>query len=197
MQIHEVARPHELFRAWFDEALRSKMEEPTAAALATVDEHGMPQVRMVLIKQATEEGFVFYTNRNSRKGLELAANNRAALCFHWINIGKQVRINGRVQPVSDEQADAYFATRPRESQIGAWASEQSSPMKGKYDLVKAVVRYMAKFALARAVPRPPFWVGYRLVPERFEFWLKKPFRLHERLLYERSGDGWTRTWLFP
>jgi pyridoxamine 5'-phosphate oxidase len=184
------------FNTWLDDAKRSGMDEPTALALATADAQGRPSVRMVLLKHADERGFVFYTNLESAKAANLQANPRAELCFYWNPLGRQVRITGSVELVSDAEADAYFATRPRLSQIGAWASQQSRPMQGYFELEKACAMVALRYPFG-AVPRPPFWSGYRVVPERIEFWKQKPFRRHERVLYTREHGAWKEQWLFP
>ncbi|MDE3084390.1 MAG: pyridoxamine 5'-phosphate oxidase [Verrucomicrobiota bacterium] len=191
-----MADPIAQFNAWFDEAVRGNVPEPTAMALATADAQGNPAVRIVLLKHADERGFVFYTNLKSAKAADLDANPRAALCFYWNQIGRQVRINGRTEPVSDAEADAYFATRPRLSQLGAWASKQSQRMSGYLELERSCAAYAVRYALG-SVPRPPFWSGYRVVPDRLEFWCQKNFRRHERLLYIYEAGQWNRHWLFP
>ncbi len=188
--------PLSLFAAWFDEAERGEPNDPEAMALATVDADGAPSLRMVLLKGFDRSGFVFYSNLDSRKGRELAANPRAALLFHWKSLRRQVRIEGSVTPVTGAEADAYFASRPRAHRIGAWASRQSRPLSGRFELEGEVARYAAKFHIG-AIPRPPFWSGFRLAPRCFEFWRGSAFRLHDRLVYHRAGEGWTTERLFP
>jgi pyridoxamine 5'-phosphate oxidase len=194
----EADEPWRLFSAWSEEAARREPADPNAMALATVDADGFPNVRMVLLKGVDDHGFVFYTNRDSTKGRELDQRPRAALVFHWKSLTRQVRVRGTVEPVTDAEADAYFATRPRLAQIGAWASRQSAPLESRLAFEKAVALYTAKY-LVGPVPRPPFWHGYRVVPEAIEFWHDRPFRLHDRIEFRRAGPGmaWTKTRLYP
>ncbi|MCY4393908.1 MAG: pyridoxamine 5'-phosphate oxidase [Rhodospirillaceae bacterium] len=196
MSIEPTAEPIDLFQAWFAEARESEPNDANAMALASVGADGMPSVRMVLLKDADADGFVFYTNFESRKGTELLAHPQAALCFHWKSLRRQVRVEGAVGTVTDAEADAYFASRARGSQIGAWASQQSRPMTGKAELLKRVGAFTAKFAVGK-VARPPHWSGFRLMPRGFEFWNDGQFRLHDRLVYRREGDGWRTEVLYP
>ena len=188
--------PFEQFRRWFAEAEVSEPNDPNAMALATATADGLPSVRMVLLKGWDADGFVFYTNLGSRKAADLKDNPRAALCLHWKSRRRQVRIEGRVTPVADTEADAYFASRPRISQIGAWASKQSQPLEGRFELEARVATMTARYGIGN-VPRPPFWSGFRVVPEAMEFWEDRPFRLHMRWRYERDGEGWRKQELFP
>lgn len=190
--------PMRLFSAWLDEAKASEINDPNAMALATVDTGGVPNIRMVLMKGFDTRGFVFYTNRNSQKGQELGGDPQAGLNFHWKSLRRQVRIRGPVTEVTDAESDAYFATRPRMAQIGAWASQQSSPLESRFALEKAVAVQTAKHPVG-AVPRPPYWIGYRVAPVVMEFWRDMPFRLHERIEFRRNSPDaeWSKTRLYP
>jgi pyridoxamine 5'-phosphate oxidase len=190
--------PLSLFAAWFAEAKRSEPVNPEAMTLATIDADGLPNARMVLLKGFDERGFVFYTNADSVKGHELAAAPKAALTFYWKSLQRQVRLRGIVEAVANAEADAYFATRSRMAQIGAWASKQSAALESRFAFEKAIARFTAKFAVG-AVPRPPFWVGYRVVANEIEFWQERPFRLHDRIAFARASAGarWTKTRLYP
>ena len=189
----------ELFSAWLEKAQSNEINDANAMALATVDHTGMPNVRMVLLKEFNAQGFVFYTNYESAKGQELLQQKKAALCFHWKALRRQIRLNGVVTPVTAEEADAYFHSRPRMSQIGAWASKQSRALESRFALEKAVAHYTKLYALGE-IPRPPYWSGFRLSPLRIEFWQDKAFRLHERILFQRATlqqDEWEKSFLYP
>jgi pyridoxamine 5'-phosphate oxidase len=194
----EADEPLRLFAAWFEEAARNEPRDPTAMSLATVDAAGRPNVRMVLMKGFDERGWVFYTNVDSPKGRELDASRQGALLFHWKSSNRQVRLRGPVARVDDAEADAYFATRPRLAQIGAWASKQSAPLESRHAFEKAIAFVTAKFAVG-AIPRPPNWTGYRLTPLLIEFWQDRPFRLHDRVEFAREAPGapWRKTRLYP
>jgi len=190
--------PFGLFAQWLAEAERSEPNDPNALSLATVDADGLPNVRMVLLKGFDERGFVFYTNFESQKGTELLGSMKAAMCFHWKSLRRQVRVRGPVSVVSDEEADAYYASRPRGSRIGAWASQQSRPLESKFALEKEVARYTAKYAIGE-IPRPAHWSGFRLSPTYVEFWKDGKFRLHDRFVFTRDGEGapWTTARFYP
>jgi pyridoxamine 5'-phosphate oxidase len=194
----QADEPFRLFAAWLEDATAKEPRDPTAMTLATVDPEGMPNARMVLLKGVDERGFVFYTNMESQKGRELDRDPRAALVFHWKSLNRQIRIRGTVEKVTAAEADAYFASRSRMSQIGAWASKQSSPLESRMAFEKAVAVYGAKYAIG-AVPRPPYWFGYRIVPLVMEFWHDRPFRLHDRIEFRRAEPSgrWNKTRLYP
>ena len=199
-----AADPFARFEEWMAEAAKSEPNDPNAVCLATSTPDGRPSARMVLLKGIDPRGFVFYTNLESRKGGELAANPEAALCFHWKTLQRSVRVEGRVEPVSAEEADAYYASRARGSRIGAWASRQSRPLEGRFALEKAVAEYTMKFGIGE-IPRPEFWSGFRVLPRRIEFWRDMPFRLHDRQVFHRvtgsgagdASEGWRVEALYP
>ena len=190
------SEPFDLFGKWLDMAKEKEINDPTAMNLATTTPDGKPSSRMVLLKDFDQEGFVFYTNLESKKGQQLADNNHVALNFHWKSLRKQVRIEGHAERVSDAEADTYYQSRPRGSRIGAWASEQSRPMEGMFILERRVAEFTAKFGVSE-VPRPPHWSGFRVAPELIEFWSDGKFRLHERVVYNRDGETWTTERQFP
>ena len=193
----ETDEPFRLFASWLEDAAKSEPNDPNGVALATVDAEGMPNVRMVLLKGFDAAGFVFYTNFDSAKGKEILGSMKAAMCFHWKSLRRQVRIRGPVEIVTDNEADAYFATRPRGSRIGAWASKQSRPLESRFALEKAVADYTLKYPVGE-IPRPKHWSGFRIVPQTIEFWHDRPFRLHDRVFFTRKGDGgWEKTRLYP
>lgn len=189
--------PIALFSAWYREAEAAEPVNPSAMTLATASAEGRPSARMVLLKGHDADGFVFYTNLNSAKSGELDANPHAALCFYWKSLARQVRIEGRVEPVAADDANAYFASRARGSQIGAWASDQSQPLESREVLERRAQEFEAKYPSCD-IPRPPHWSGYRVVPERIEFWTERGDRMHDRQLFERTADGaWQESWLYP
>jgi pyridoxamine 5'-phosphate oxidase len=200
----EAGDPFALFSAWLSDAERSEPNDPNGMALATADADGLPNVRMVLLKgldgpeRGADRGFVFYTNLESAKGRELLAAGKAALCFHWKSLRRQVRVRGTTAVVADAEADAYFATRARGSRLGAWASAQSRPLQGRFALEKAVALVTARYPLGE-IPRPPHWSGFRVTPLEIEFWHDRPFRLHDRVQFRRAaaGEAWTRSRLYP
>ena len=196
MTLHPATEPFQLFDRWFAEASEKEPNDPNAMSLATVGADGQPSVRMVLLKGIDARGFVFYTNYESRKGTQILENRKAALLFHWKSLRRQVRVEGDVEPVSDQEADDYYHSRPRASQIGAWASQQSRPLETRFELEKRVAQFTAKYPVG-TIPRPPYWSGFRILPQRFEFWEDRPFRLHDRLVYIQADGGWRTEKLYP
>ncbi|WP_425647743.1 pyridoxamine 5'-phosphate oxidase [Agrobacterium leguminum] len=194
----EENEPFTLFAEWLKDATASEINDPNAVALATVDENGLPNVRMVLLKGVDDRGFVFYTNFESQKGQEILGQKKAAMCFHWKSLRRQVRLRGEVEIVSDEEADIYYASRPRGSRIGAWASKQSRPLEGRFALEKAVAEYTARYAIGD-IPRPSYWSGFRIRPLSIEFWHDRKFRLHDRIEFRReTPDGaWAKVRMYP
>jgi pyridoxamine 5'-phosphate oxidase len=194
----QADEPLRLFEHWLKEAAASEPRDPTAMTLATVDAEGMPNARMVLLKGTDDRGFVFYSNMESQKGRELERDPRAALVFYWKSLNRQIRIRGPVEKVTTQEADAYFASRPKQAQIGAWASQQSRPLESRLAFEKAVALYAAKYALGD-VPRPAYWFGYRILPMVIEFWQDRPFRLHDRIEFRRADTvgPWNKTRLYP
>lgn len=192
----EESEPFTLFAQWLADATESEPNDPNALALATVDDEGLPNVRMVLLKGFDQDGFVFYTNYESQKGRELLGARKAAMCFHWKSLRRQVRIRGDIETVSDAEADEYYASRARGSRIGAWASKQSRPLESRFALEKAVAEYTAKFGLGD-IPRPPHWSGFRLKPSSIEFWHDRKFRLHDRVEFKRIDGGWDKVRMYP
>lgn len=197
MAIQNEASPFVLFDCWYAEAAQCEaIEDHTAMTLATSDKQGFPDARQVLLKGHDTQGFVFYTNLTSAKAGHLIQTPRAALCFYWMPLGKQVRIRGTVVRTTDAEADTYFASRPRQSRLGAWASKQSQPLDSPMALEKRIAKYVARY-LFGPVPRPDFWGGFRVIPEAIEFWLKQPYRLHDRVLYTKKENAWDCQRLYP
>lgn len=195
----QIQQPFALFEKWLEEATVSEINDPNAMALATVDETGLPNVRMVLLKDHSPQGFVFYTNYESQKGQEILKSMKASLGFHWKSLRRQIRIRGIVKKVSIQEADAYFQSRPRGNQIGAWASKQSQPLENRFILEKAIAQYTMRYAIGN-IPRPPYWSGFRVQPLSIEFWRDRPFRLHDRLLFTRDSveqNDWQIQKLYP
>jgi pyridoxamine 5'-phosphate oxidase len=189
--------PYPLFGLWMEEAAKKEPNDPNAMALATIDPDGRPSLRIVLLKGVDENGFVFFTNRESRKGQAIASHPDVALCFHWKSLGRQVRITGRAGIIADEESDAYYNTRPQGSRVGAWASLQSRPLETRSALAARVAEVEKRFTADQAILRPPHWGGYRVVPDSIEFWHDGLHRLHTRVLYTKTADGWARQMLYP
>ena len=195
----EANEPFALFKIWMEDATKSEINDPNAMAVATGDQTGLPDVRLVLLKAFGSDGFVFYTNYEINKGREILSSMKAALCFHWKSLRRQVRVRGLVEKVSDEEADAYYQSRARGSRIGAWASKQSRPLESRFALEKAVAEYTAKYAIGN-IPRPPYWSGFRIKPLSIEFWHDRPFRLHDRVVFSRpspDAKSWEKHRLYP
>ena len=194
----DLNNPIELFRNWMEDAIKSEPNDPDTLALATVDKKGIPSVRMVLLKDFSEKGFIFYTNLNSPKSTALTENPNASMCIYWKSLQRQVRITGTISKVNNEEADNYFNSRPYESRIGAWASSQSSVLKSREDLSIAIMEYKKKYTDKNNVPRPEHWSGWNLLPKEIEFWLNADNRIHERLIYSKKEDGiWEKNLLYP
>ncbi|MBX7146853.1 MAG: pyridoxamine 5'-phosphate oxidase [Alphaproteobacteria bacterium] len=193
---NQIDNPFQLFQEWYDLACQKEINDPNAMSLATVSDQGYPSLRIVLLKDFSDQGFVFYTNLHSRKAEEIKHNDKVALCFHWKSLVRSIRIEGQARNVSGDEADHYFATRPRESQIGAWASHQSHSMFDYSDLIKKVESFKEKFGDG-LIPRPEFWSGYRIIPHRIEFWQNQPFRLHKRVVFIKEENQWSHHYLYP
>ena len=193
----DLKNPFDLFKKWFSEAEKSEINDPNALALATSDENNQPNVRMVLLKGLSEKGFVFYTNLNSKKGNEIKKNLKASMCFHWKSLRRQVRILGNVEKVTSAEADNYFNSRPYKNKIGAWASSQSETLDKRETFLKKVEEFEKKYSDQNSVPRPPHWSGWRILPAEIEFWLDGEGRIHERLLYTKTREGWEKKLLYP
>ncbi len=189
--------PIALCKQWYEEAEKTELNDPEAVCLATCDTQGTPSNRMVLVKEMHEKGFKFHTNAQSHKGQDIKNNPKGAMCFYWKSTRKQIRIQGHIIETLPEESDAYFATRSIERQIGAWASQQSRPFEKREDMEAAVKKYEQEFAGSDNIPRPPYWQGYRLIPQSMEFWIAHEDRLHTRFVYTKNGDAWTATWLCP
>jgi len=193
----DLDSPFELFTTWMEEAIKNEINDPNALSLATTDKSGKPSVRMVLLKGINEEGFIFYTNLKSKKSLDLKENPQASMCFYWKSLLRQITIDGVVDKVTDQVADHYFNSRIYDSRIGAWASNQSEILQNKEELLRKIEKYKKKFSNQKNVPRPPHWSGWRLIPDSIEFWLRGENRIHERLRYKKTNDGWKKILLYP